>query len=281
MWDRFVHKILHVPFRLSARDFQRPKRQRVTILMIHGIGSSMEMWRDVAKKMPPDVRVIGIDLLGFGRSPKPDWSTYDVRVQADSVVTTLFSMNVFGPVVVVGHSLGSLVAIEFARRYPLMTKSLVLVSPPLYKPEAELKRLQVNPEMILRRAYDILMKNPAAFEKVLKLVSRNGLINKGFNPENVDVPAYLATLETAIINQHSYRDILRIKRPIHIITGRFDPVILEPTIRDILRQRPNIQRNQVLGAHEISGAMARTTTKIIKTAIDEARARDNHTPTGV
>ncbi len=279
MWQKIIHKYLRAPYILHAREFQAPTRQIATVIMLHGIGSSLEMWGTIAKKMPQDVRVIGVDLLGFGASPKPDWNTYSVRTQADSLATTLFSMKIIGPVVLVGHSLGSLVAVEFARRYPLMTKSLVLVSPPLYQPDREPKRFDFKPEEVLRRMYDIMHDNPAATERVLRMAGKYNLVNKGFSAENVNVPAYLATLDAAIINQQSYHDIQKIKRPIHIITGRLDAIVLDETVKALTITRPNIQWKRVMGAHEIVGFMQAATIKTIKTAIDEAAARASHTLT--
>ena len=273
MWQRFLHKWLKVPYVLSSIQYQAPSHANVTVILLHGIGSSAKMWSPVAAKLPKDVRIVAIDLLGFGASPKPEWNIYSARTQADSIATTLFSLKVTGPLVVVGHSLGSLVAIEFAKRYPIMTKSVVLVSPPLYQPDRNPARFDFKPEEVLRRMYDMMAKNPLATERVLRMAGKYNLVNKGFSAENVNVPAYLATLETAIINQQSYRDILRIKRPIHIISGKFDAIVLDQTIHEIVKQHNNVRHTSVLGAHEIVGFLQNATLSAIKNAISEARLR--------
>jgi pimeloyl-ACP methyl ester carboxylesterase len=277
MFKHFLHRYLKLPYVLRAVEFRAPTRQTVTVIMLHGIGSSHAMWVPIVKRLPEDTRIIAVDLLGFGASPKPNWNTYNVRTQADSLATTLFSMKIRGPVVVVGHSLGSLVAIEFARRYPLMTKSLVLVSPPLYNPDRIRKRRDFNPDDVLKRMYAIFASKPDAAGKILKLASRYYLANKGIVGATIDPIIYLQTLESSIINQRSYCDILRIKRPIHIVTGRLDAIVLESTIRDVVAQRPNIQRVSAIGGHEITGRLLTATVKEIKTAISEARARDDKT----
>lgn len=270
MWQKFLHKTLKIPYILNNREYQSPKKFRATVILLHGIGSSMAMWEPMLSRMPGDVRIIAIDLLGFGSSPKPTWNVYSARTQADSLATTLFSMKIIGPVVVVGHSLGSLVAIEFARRYPLMTKSLVLVSPPLYKPDRDPKRLDFQPEEALRQMYTLMAANPGATEKILRMGNKYRLFNKGFNAKNVDIAAYLTTLETAIINQRSYGDILKIKRPIHIVTGKLDLIVLDSTINELERTMPNVQHTSVLGTHEIIGALRTATQKAIRLAVDEA-----------
>lgn len=273
MWQTIIHKWLKAPYILNAEEFQAPTQQVATVILLHGIGSSMNMWRPAAKKLPTNVRIIALDLLGFGESPKPGWDVYSARTQADSVATTLFTMKIVGPVVIVGHSLGSLVAIEFARRYPLMTKSLVLISPPLYKLDRPFKRFAFKPDQVISSIHEIMQENPFATERILRMAGKYRLVNKGFSPDGVNVPAFLASLRMAIINQTSYRDILRIKRPIHIISGKLDPIVLTATLKDLAAKRPNITWQAVLGSHEVLGVVQATTVKAINLAIDEARAR--------
>lgn len=268
MWQKLLHKTLKIPYRLHYEQFRRPVKYRATIILLHGLGSSTGMWRSVVRKLPPDVRVIGIDLLGFGRSKKPSWNTYDVRTQADSIATTLFGMRISGPIVMAGHSLGALVAIEFARRYRFMTRALVLASPPLYNLDRQLKRLEHKPDEIVRRVFTLMSQRPHDTDYVLRLASKYRLINNGFVAENINVPAYLATLETAIINQSSFHDIQRIKRPIHIVSGTLDIFTLDTTLRQ-LATLPNITWQRVLGGHEVTGRVQTAIVRAITNAVDQ------------
>lgn len=270
MFDKLLHKYLKLPYVLNVKDFQNPAHARATVVLLHGIGSSLAMWEPIVGKLPKDVRIVGIDLLGFGHSPKPTWGTYNARVQADSLATTLLRAKTNGPLIVVGHSLGSLVAVEFARRYQLSVKSLVLISPPIYKPDRNPERFDLRPEETLRRMYTLMRENPQATERVLRMAGKYNLLNKGFQSDTVDVPAYLATLEASIINQRTYRHILKLKRPVHIITGKLDPLVLDTTLREVADVRPNVITQSVLGSHEIVGRMRTATIKQITQAIDEA-----------
>ena len=65
-------------------------------------------------------------MLGFGQSPRPQWAVYDAKTQARSVIATLLKLRFSTPLTIVGHSLGALVAIEMALRYPLLVKKLFL-----------------------------------------------------------------------------------------------------------------------------------------------------------
>jgi pimeloyl-ACP methyl ester carboxylesterase len=98
------------------------------LLLIHGLGGSIESWtkniEDLAKR---NLRVIALDLPGFGFSDKPQIS-YTIKFYVDFVAGFLKALRV-GPVAVVGSSLGGHVACELAIAYPRIVSRLILLSP--------------------------------------------------------------------------------------------------------------------------------------------------------
>lgn len=266
--DRFIHKWLKVPYSLHVHEYHRPKNPRATVLMIHGIGNSWKTWQNIAPQLPRDVRVLAVDLLGFGSSPKPDWITYNAKVQADSIITTLLRKGLFGPVIIVGHSLGSLVAVELARRYPFTVKSLVLCSPPFYRPRSKEKFF--HPERRLRQLYGILERNPMSSSKILKFADKYNLWpDPGFNIDEAGALTFLATLNAAIVNQTSFEDALKLHLQAHIISGKLDPLIVERNIRYLAKHNPKIHHTSLpFVAHDISKPYATRITAAIVDALD-------------
>ena len=97
------------------------------ILLIHGIASSSASWVGLGPLLAARHRVLAIDLPGFGRSPLKGRSP-DVESQADLVAT--FLERVDGePAVLVGTSLGGLVSMLVAARYPDVVERLIPISP--------------------------------------------------------------------------------------------------------------------------------------------------------
>lgn len=258
-----------MPYVLSTVEFRNPKKPIATVIMIHGIGSSTKMWTDTVKLLPNNVRIVAVDLLGFGSSPKPHWKTYSAYAQANNLVATMLTLRLSGPIIIVGHSLGSLVAVEFARRYRLAVRSLVLVSPPFYKHDSGEKWLFLQRRRVLRAVHGAMDAHPGASERLLKLLSRYNLADKGFNPDNVDLPAYLATLETAIINQTTLRDVKRLKCPIRIITGKLDPLVPERNVSELAKSKNNITWTSIVAAHEVYGLMPPAAAHAIRDAITD------------
>lgn len=256
-----VHRYLRVPYPLNVEVFQNPKKPKATYVFIHGIGNTLHSWDAVVAKMPNDVQLIGIDLLGFGKSPKPHWAIYNAKSQARSVAVTLLSLKLARRPILVGHSLGSLISVEIAKKYPMFIKELVLCSPPFYQPEAvEKKRLRATDDM-LREIYRYARKYPERIEKMSPMAVKLGLANRTLNITKDNVGSYMAALEASIINQTSLQDIVNLKMPIMIFYGAFDPVVIGKHIVRLGKTQPNIQVKRLLAPHEITGSYVTTLAK--------------------
>ena len=253
MLDTFVHRVLRFPYQLSYTVYQSPKKPRATLVLLHGLGGSSLMWDKMAKGLPSDLRIVAIDLLGFGTSPRPHWVTYNARTQARSVSATLATISLRGPVILVGHSLGALVSVEVAKRYPWMVRELILCSPPFYMPTPAEQRKRPSGDEILRSFYTSLGKNPDQAMKVLGLAGRLGIINPGFKVDASNIDAYMSTLEMAIINQTSFGDAIKSRKPISILTGRFDIVVIAGNVKRLVQRNRRVTWRQVAAGHEIKG----------------------------
>ncbi len=252
MFDAFIHKWLRIPYTLNVRHNQRPKSPRATIIFIHGIGNSGAAWNKVITRLPDDIRIITIDLLGFGDSPRPSWAKYNVRTQARSLLRTLSLYMLPGKVIIVGHSLGALVAIEAAKRYPLFTRALVLCSPPVYRQTPT--RMLPSSDTILRELYRAALNNPASLAKITSFATKYKLVNETFNVTAENLDTYVATLESAIIDQTAYDDLERLMTQTTIIRGTFDPFVIGKNLKRLGKVNDNIKYASVLAGHEVEGA---------------------------
>jgi pimeloyl-ACP methyl ester carboxylesterase len=71
--------------------------------------------------------VTALDLRGCGKSDCPE-SGYNIRDFADDLAPFCAQAGIEKPVVI-GHSLGGMIAVELAARYPWLPRALVLVDP--------------------------------------------------------------------------------------------------------------------------------------------------------
>ena len=98
--------------------------------MIHGLAASLHDWDYL---LPELVKAgyagYALDLLGHGDSPKPDVRGYQVDWLFDHFLFWLESLHFKQPSVLIGHSVGGYLALEFARRFPGQTRGLILIDP--------------------------------------------------------------------------------------------------------------------------------------------------------
>ncbi|MFF4193316.1 alpha/beta fold hydrolase [Nonomuraea sp. NPDC001831] len=102
-------------------------RDAPALLLIHGSASSARSWDQLVPLLTGSHRVIRIDLLGHGRSAKPDDRGYTTPDQARRVGEALDLLGV-REVVVAGHSSGGAVATALAEQRPGLVTALVLIN---------------------------------------------------------------------------------------------------------------------------------------------------------
>jgi pimeloyl-ACP methyl ester carboxylesterase len=104
------------------------------VIMIHGIAASLHDWDDLIPELAAHGHACyALDLLGHGDSPKLDERAYQMDWIFEHFFNWVESLHLREPAILIGHSLGGRVALEYARRLPAATRGLILVNP-FYSP---------------------------------------------------------------------------------------------------------------------------------------------------
>ncbi len=98
------------------------------VLMLHGIGRSLEDWSELHALLSRDHRLISLDLPGFGYTPAVS-AGMGLKTLADAAVSTLDALGEDRPVHLVGNSLGGAVAMNVLARNPDRVRTLALSAP--------------------------------------------------------------------------------------------------------------------------------------------------------
>jgi len=100
------------------------------VIMIHGVAASLHDWDELIPELSQNgYASYALDLLGHGESPKPDSRAYQMDWMFDHFVNWITSLRLTEPAILIGHSLGGYIALEYARRVSAWTRGLVLVDP--------------------------------------------------------------------------------------------------------------------------------------------------------
>lgn len=268
MFSPRLHRWFRIPHSLHVRHHQRPKKPRAAVLFIHGLGNTGAAWDEVIEQLPSDIQVYSVDLLGFGNSPQPSWADYDAKTQARSLAATLLKLRNTNKLTIVGHSLGALVAIEVAKRYPRLVDALLLCSPPLYE-EDMTKSILPKGDKLLTRFYEHAMSRPNQFLAFSSFAMKYGLADKTFNVTKDNFDSYSRTLRAAIINQTSLKDARELTIPVHIIVGKLDPFVVTSRIRSLARSNSNVKVSSLMLGHEFSPKYREAVTRQLKQLIGQ------------
>ena len=110
---------------LRIRVAEAGDESESTILLIHGLGGSIESWMNNLIPLSERLHVVALDLPGFGFSDKPPIN-YTPEYYSDFISTFVNSMN-YQKVNLVGHSMGGLIVLETALSSPEIVDRLILV----------------------------------------------------------------------------------------------------------------------------------------------------------
>jgi pimeloyl-ACP methyl ester carboxylesterase len=95
--------------RIHYTDVRPSTDSGPTLLLVHGFGASLETWYDIAPALSKRVRLVRLDLKGFGLSDKPRDANYTLDEQAE-IVAEFVDRLALSRLVICGHSYGGAVA---------------------------------------------------------------------------------------------------------------------------------------------------------------------------
>ncbi len=113
------------------------------LVLLHGISANLRVWDTVVDALRPHFRLYRPDSLGHGQSAKPvERAAYSIPAFADGVRQLLDHWQLDRPIVL-GHSMGGMIALECVLTWPERVSALGLLNTtpgPLMKTEEHFAR---------------------------------------------------------------------------------------------------------------------------------------------
>ncbi|WP_019179775.1 alpha/beta fold hydrolase [Microbacterium yannicii] len=189
-------------FRILA-SVREPYPDRRPVVLVHGIGVSHRYLSRLHDELAQTRSVYSIDLPGFGGLPKPGRDV-DVPEMAAALATVIESLGV-GPVVLVGHSMGSQWVVELGVHKPELVTDVVAMGP-----VTDTRHRSIAAQT-LALATDTLGETPAVNAVVFSDYLRCG------------VPWYLTQLRHMLAYRIEDR-VPSLRSPLLVIRGSRDPI---------------------------------------------------------
>jgi pimeloyl-ACP methyl ester carboxylesterase len=194
------------------------KEQSIPIVFVHGVGLTYEIWQPQLDFFK-DYSNLSYDILGHGKSSltKQNISFDDFSDQLIELINELKIEKIH----LVGFSIGSLIARNFATRYGDRLRSLVLLGSIYKRSEQQQKTVnerfnQAKKELKLSRQAlkrwftdKYLENNPDTYEKISSILSGNNMTN------------FLKVYELFVRHKND-EDFEKIKTKTLVMTGEHD-----------------------------------------------------------
>ena len=159
--------------RFSYIRAKNPSGDRSPLIFIHGFGASIEHWRHNLPILSQDRTVYALDLLGFGASRKARVN-YSADLWTEQVYD-FWQTFIRKPVILVGNSIGSLVCLNSALKYPEMAQGLVMLSLPDVSVRQEMLPKPLRPVVT---ALENLVASPLLIKNLLKILRKPSVIRR-------------------------------------------------------------------------------------------------------
>lgn len=245
-----------------------------TVVLVHGLGGSHLNWDLFAPLLRPHARVLALDLPGFGLSEPGDRRT---TVQDNVRVLDRFLAEVAGgPAVLVGNSMGGMIAILQTASFPASVSGLVLLDAAVPGPRRALdplvagmfaiyavpmvgerflalRRTQSTPLRTVRQILRLCGVDPDALPA--EVIDRTvALVEQRQDVVAMD-QAFLAaarSLLRLLVDPRSYRSAMSsIRVPVLLVHGDVDRLVPVAAARDIARRHPEWRYLELAGVGHV------------------------------
>ena len=160
--------------------------KKIPIVFIHGVGLTHEIWQPQLDYFR-DNTTISYDILGHGKTPlnKSNINFDDFSEQLINLINELK----FDKIHLIGFSIGSLIARNFATKYNNRLKSLTLLCS-IFKRSEQQQKIVVDRFNLAKKNFKLsrqalkrwftdeyLKKNPETYEKISSILEKNNMEN--------------------------------------------------------------------------------------------------------
>jgi pimeloyl-ACP methyl ester carboxylesterase len=130
-FDRYYVNICDKKFQIWTLSINHQQSPNNPIVLIHGVCCSIGLWSLNLDKISESNPIYAFDLLGFGRSSRPNFGDDPVLIE-DKFVESIEEWRremCLTQIILVGHSFGGFLSTAYALKYPHHVKALILVDP--------------------------------------------------------------------------------------------------------------------------------------------------------
>jgi len=218
-------------------------------ILVHGLAASLHDWEVLLPELASySYQAFAVDLFGHGDSPKPELpELYTISTVIETFEAWIEKLVLDSPLMLVGHSLGGHVCLQYSLRHPERIKCMVLIDPffrptqlsPVLRlfnkrPRVGVKALQTVPLSLIDTVLGWDPVNAAQYSPQARW--RIAYYCKRASPNILNIPSTIPDLTA---------DLHRIDIPCLIIWGSKDFTLKPDTFNDLVAQLPKAAGHEI------------------------------------
>ena len=152
------------------------------LVLLHGLTGSLHYWKRNLESITTTHKLLLVDLLGFGDSPKPQ-SDYSLSIQLQALELILNKEGFNdGNIIIAGHSMGAMISLAILEKQPTWFKAGIFISIPVYKNADEFKEIMSSHSFVDRIS-------TSKFSKYICMIHPI-FMSRAFKPDNLTDEVY-------------------------------------------------------------------------------------------
>ena len=196
----------------------------IPLIFIHGFCEDSSVWDNFINRFPYQ-NIVRIDLPGFGNSEQI--KDYSIFLYAEVVLAVFKDLNLKSGILI-GHSMGGYVALEFAKNYGKLLKGLCLFHSHPYEDSAAKKESRKKSIEFIQKngpIYYVKQLIPALFTPSYTNSNHLELAKLVFNASKYTSENIIACLEMMINRSDNTKVLAELKYPVLFIIGKEDTIV--------------------------------------------------------
>ncbi len=221
------------------------------LLFIHGVGGYHAQWSAQLPAFAARYRCLMPSLRGHGPS-ETTAGPYTMKRLSDDITQLLALRGIQGPVDIVAHSYGGLLALDLALYHPALVRKLALIA--------------LAEEMNFGRLFRLVATLPMP-TGLLDILRRRFLADRFY----ATVRVMQAIMRQAVLPWQGWATLEQVAQPVLLLAGQFDVVAPPHTVRQLVHRFPRGQWTVIRNArHKVQLQRPAAVNERIQTFLDEA-----------
>ena len=193
------------------------------ILFLHGWLGSWRYWMPTMDSLAVDYRVYALDLWGFGDSDKSE-DRFNMDQYVALIKDFTADLDITDPIIV-GHSLGAAIAIDYATKNTMAVSKIMAVSPPMSSEVIDRRLLKFTQSSMLTK---VLRWKPIPNKEIEEEAQRAA---EAVIPRSLD----------SLAEQPVSEKLTNLSSDLLIVYGEKDEVIDPSPVRELNGQYPHVK----------------------------------------